>query len=107
MRDQGSHERSVYPRANREVWAALRGRDEQQHARVAATVTDDLIRRILVGEDVLDPGVCSCLYHGCKDESLEAFVCRDRWRCWRLSTRLSTPDSYGTQPCNRLHLHRV
>ena len=94
-------------RENRDVCEALRGRDREMHATVAATGTDDPIRCPLVGEDGLSPGIVPCLYHG-KDGTGEVSVCGDhRCRCWQqLSSRPSTPDSYGTQPYGRLHLHR-
>ena len=108
MEVQENHEDSMRClRENRDVCEALRGRDGEMHARVAATATDDRIRCPLVGEDGLSPGIVPCLYHG-KDGTGEVSVCGDhRCRCWQqLSSRPSTPDSYGTQPYGRLHLHR-
>lgn len=93
-------------RENRDVCEALRGRDGEMHATVAATGTDDPIRCPLVGEDGLSPGIVPCLYHG-KDGTGEVSVCGDhRCRWQQLSSRPSAPDSYGTQPYGRLHLHR-
>lgn len=75
---------------------------------MVATVTGDPNRCPLAGNDARD--FCPFLFHG--DEAHEGDADRDYHergarRCrWRLSTRRSTPDSYGIQPCNRLHLHR-
>lgn len=107
MEVQGKHEDLVRCwRENRDVCEALRGRDGEMHARVAVTVTDDRIRCPLVGEDGLSLGIVPCLYHG-TDGTGEVSVCGDRRCRWQqLSSRPSTPDSYGTQPYGRLHLHR-
>lgn len=74
---------------------------------VAMTATDDLDPTLSRGGNALGRWACLCLYH---DVNLEAAAypgfC-DVWRHWRLSTGLSTRDSYWIQPCNLLHRHQV
>lgn len=85
----------------------LQARWQEKDAMVAVIVLRDQGRSRCLGEVGVGRWACLCLDH---DGNLEASAypgfC-DVWRHWRFSTRLSTPDSYGIQPCKLFQRHQV
>jgi hypothetical protein len=82
----------------------------RRRSAVAATVTNGQDESLWADDGGPGREICLSPYHG---GSREAYcACHDLARLQlraRLSTRLSAPDSYGTQPCNLrsvLHLAR-